>query len=412
MQRTLKTFIATLLLALAATTAHAGWWIFGQTQEDVTTSYLTLNNIAWNELEGEVTIYRDSLATGEVIVRGRGKTGRRARIGSAQVSIDDGATWTSARIGRDGSFEYRFRPEERKEMVVLVKLTDTAGKANDWADTRRRLRISNDSISSAVRTALDALFAAYEQENRVDFMRGVSDRFAGDSRILDSAIRRDFSLFENISLDYSLNNVTAAAGGKVYVSLNYRRRLESSRYGTSLADTGMTEFVFISEGDSFRVFSLKNPLLFGLSEAESVATGTVNSPQNSAVIGVTSRSDIILHPVGEEPGSSVPAPTNLRVVPGSTYPIVSLFFDSPTPLSASTHEVQVQASQCAGSGFVDVDANDAGYGYSWAFSASGVENRIDFVHGTCSGAIYRIAIRNSQTGDLSAWSSSQLSPGP
>lgn len=406
-------FSATLFamgLVFASSASHAGWWIFGQSEQDVVTSYLTLNNVSYTELVSPVTLFTSVLPGGEVVLRGRGATGRRSKIGSVQVSRDDGRTWEAAKLARNGSFEYRFAPDVRQKTVLLVKIIDTAGKNNEVADTRRELVFSDRDMQAVISEIMDQLFGAYEREDAASFMRLVANDFAGDGRVLDSAIRRDFGLFDNIGLGYSLNNVTATAG-KIFVSFNYRRRLESSRYGTSLSDTGLTEFVFVQQGERHVLYSMKQPVIFGLSEADAVATGIVNSPANGAVIGLIANGDIVLHPVGEEPGSSTPAPTNLRNEPGSTYPMNVLLFDTSEALSSSTHEVQLQVNPL-GCGdpdaWTDIQASDPGYGYSTDFS----QNKIIFNHGWCNGAKYRVAIENKTNGDVTAWSNEVFGNGP
>lgn len=412
MRNNLMASLFACVLLMASSVGHAGWWIFGQSEQDVTTSYLTLNNVSYAELDRSVTLFTSAMPGGEVVLRGRGATGKRSRIGSVQVSRNDGQTWEAAKLARNGSFEFRFAPTKDEKIVLLVKITDTAGKTNEVDETRRELVFSDQDMNTVISEVMDQLVRAYEEENAAAFMRLVSTNFAGDSRVLDSAVRRDFSLFDNIDLGYSLNNVTATAG-RVFVSFNYRRHLESSRYGTNLSDTGMTEFVFVQEGGRHVLYSLKKPVIFGLSEADAVATGIVNSPANGAVIGLVANGDIVLHPVADEPGASTPAPTNLRNEPGSTYPMNVLLFTVAEPLSASTHEVLMQAN-LVGCGvgdpdaWTDVDASDPGYGYLTDFAQS----KIVFVHGQCNGAKYRIAIRNKVTGDESNWSNEVFGNGP
>lgn len=402
MRNNLVTALFAFAIAFMASTAQAGWWIFGQSDQDVTTSYLTLNNTSYAELGRSATLFTATLPGGEVVLRGRGATGKRSKIGAVQVSRDDGQTWSAAKLDRNGSFEYRFAPTTDQKTVLLVKVTDTAGKTNEVSDTRCELVFSDLDMNTVISDVMDRLVQAYVNENATSFMQLVSNDFAGESRVLDSAVRRDFSLFDNIDLGYSLNNVTVAAG-KVFVSFNYRRSIESARYGTNLSDTGITEFVFVQQGDRHVLYSMKKPVIFGLSEEDAVSTGVVNSPANSSVIGVANN-DILLHPVNTEPGSALPAPTNIQFVSGS-YPVFVLSFDTSEPLTASLHEVLVQANPIdhmingctpAAGKWTTMSATDYTIDYTL--------NRINFSHGWCNGANYRIAIRNKVTGDVSDWS--------
>jgi len=109
------------------------------------------------------------------------------------------------------------------------------------------------------------------------------DVVAGDAGVLDNAIRKDFSAFDNIDLRYTINSIASGKGG-IYVSISYNRALISSRDGRPYRDSGITEFVFRAAGDTVKVFSMKNPLIFGLSDAANVSTGTVRTVSNDPVI--------------------------------------------------------------------------------------------------------------------------------
>lgn len=286
-----------IMLALLPATGHAKWWIFGQAENEISTRYLHLNGVSYDELGDKVTIYRETLPNGQVTLRGKAATSSSA-VGSVQVSTTDKESWEKARKASDGSFEYSFRPETGKKYVLYVKIIDTTGKTNDVDATRKEITISGQNISTLIRQALDELMAAYMAEDPARFMALVSEDFAADPTILDRAIRRDFTAFDNIDLRQTLNNVTAA-NGKIYAGFTFSRKLTSTRSGETLTDKGSSEFIFSLSEKGPLVSSMKNPLIFGLSDASNVATGTVNTGTNDQTIVVTASGDVITQPFSD-----------------------------------------------------------------------------------------------------------------
>lgn len=286
-----------IMLALLPATGHAKWWIFGQAENEISTRYLYLNGVSYDELGDKVTIYRETLPNGQVTLRGKAATSSSA-VGSVQVSTTNKESWEKARKASDGSFEYSFRPETGKKYVLYVKIIDTTGKTNDVDATRKEITISGQNISTLIRQALDELMAAYMAEDPARFMALVSEDFAADPTILDRAIRRDFTAFDNIDLRQTLNNVTAA-NGKIYAGFTFSRKLTSTRSGETLTDKGSSEFIFSLGEKGPLVSSMKNPLIFGLSDASNVATGTVNTGTNDQTIVVTASGDVITQPFSD-----------------------------------------------------------------------------------------------------------------
>lgn len=308
----IKQLFAITLFFLAMTgMAEAKWWIFGQANDEVSISYLYLNNIHYEESGEKLTVYRDMLTNGEIILRGKARIGK-GKIGGASVSLDNRETWKEAQFTTDGAFEYRFRPEVGKTYLMYVEVVDTAGKTNDIESTRKELTVSEGSFQAEVRAALDAMIAAYRAEDPATFMRYVSEDFVADPAVLDRAIRGDFSLFDNIDLRYTLNNVASGNGG-LFVAITFSRQITSSRTGKTYADKGTTEFVFKLTDSGPKVFSMKNPLIFGLSDSSEVATGTVTTGNNDPVIVVASDGTITLGQPNDDDQSTVESGTNINI---------------------------------------------------------------------------------------------------
>ncbi|HOG11378.1 MAG TPA: hypothetical protein PLR47_00190 [Smithellaceae bacterium] len=283
---------ALVLLSFAG--AQAKWWIFGESDEEVSISYLFVNKSSFDETGAKITLFKEMLPDGKITISGKAVAGK-GKIGSARVSLDGKETWKDANLSEGGAFEYSFSPETGKTYSIFVEVSDTLGKTNDVAATARQLTLSERNIMSFIREALDKLIAAYENHDAKTFMSLVSEDFAGDMTNLDRAIRKDFSSFDDIDLNYTLNNITSDSKG-ISVSLSYRRLLMSTKTGQSVKDKGVTEFVFKMGDKSARIYSMKNPLIFGITGAPNVATGTVASTTNEPVIIADGRGNVALVP--------------------------------------------------------------------------------------------------------------------
>lgn len=295
---TIARLLAGMLFCLILSgVAEAKWWIFGQANDDVSISYLYLNNIPFEESGEKLTIFRDLLPGGELIVRGKARAGK-GKIGGVSISLDNRESWKEAQFSPDGDFEYRFRPEVHKSYRMYVEVVDTAGKANDVDSTGKEIIVAEGSYQTEIRQVLDAMITAYRAEDPAAFMVHVSDNFAADPTVLDRAIRRDFSLFDNIDLRYTLNSI-ATGQGNVYAAISFTRQITSTRSGTTLTDRGSTDFVFQPGDRGLKVFSMRFPLIFGLSDSDEVATGTVNDGSNPEVIIVTDSGDIAVVPFND-----------------------------------------------------------------------------------------------------------------
>jgi hypothetical protein len=271
MKKILLILTAVLSLSVAA---DAKWWIFGKSNDEVGLKYLYVNKVSSEEAGPKIKIFKETLGTdGLVKINGKAAVGKGG-VGSVRISLDDKATWQDVKFADNGTFEYSFKPEQAKTYAMLVEVTDTAGKTNKVEDTRKEITLSDENIQAKVRETLDAMFAAYNAENLQKFMGYVGENFAGDKAILERAVKRDFDALSSINLRYTVNNISAGAQGRVFVSVTYNRMVLVNKAGTTSQDTGATEFVFDSKEGKLSLFSMKQPLMFGLSDAENVATGS------------------------------------------------------------------------------------------------------------------------------------------
>ena len=302
----LKLVLLTVLLVSIATSSWGAWWIFGKSKDEVSITYMYLNGLSFDELGEKTKVYKDTMENGEILIKGKATAGKN-KIALVEVSTDGQATWKEAELSSNGAYTYRFVPDVGKIYNIAVKVSDTAGKTNNVSATLREVAVSPDNVRKLIQDALARLISAYQTENASAFMLNVSDKFAGDPVNLDRAIQRDFSLFDNISLSFTTNNITST-GGKLAVSISYNRSLYATRTGTSYRDRGITDFTFIIEGGQAKVGSMKNPLIFGLSDAANIATGTTVGDPNALVLAVDDSGTVGLVPLSTlTTGSGTPA---------------------------------------------------------------------------------------------------------
>ncbi len=277
-------------LMILGSNAEAKWWIFGQESEPVSMDYLYANTYNFDDFENGITLYQD--ASNNEIIHIRGKaTADKGMIGKVLVTINGKKDWKKAQLSKDGSFDFTFQPENTIKYDVYVKAIDTTGRTNDIELTHKIITISHQDVRALILHALSSLSKAYEENDSTSFMTNVSENFAGDDVTLASAVRRDFSLLDDISLDLTINNI-ASQDGKYYVSITYNRRVTVINTGEVLTDDGITEFDFSQSGKGIKLYAMKIPLIFGLSDAENVATGSLGSVENGHVITIDSSGNV------------------------------------------------------------------------------------------------------------------------
>lgn len=359
-------FITLIMSCLISTNALAKWWIFGQSEVNVTTRYLYLNDVAFNELDEQVTLYRDMLPGGRVVVRGKATSGETT-IGKVEISLDNKETWRKADKAADGSFEFSFVPELDRTYQLYVKILNTSGTSNEVDETYREITVSNSDIDTIIRQALDSMIQAYQVEEPRSFMTWVDDDFAGDYVLLDRAIRKDFTAFDGLNINYTLNNVVSGASGKVFVAFTFNRQVTSSRSGETFVDQGLTEFIFKLTTGKARVVAMKNPLIFGLSDASEIATGTVNSNENAETLKVDNHGGLGIGPPDDGTGGmddddgmgddlgGFPTPANLDVDAFTPYHRINLNFSvSPNVVGDADYQIVVEEALDSSGPWVEV----------------------------------------------------------
>ena len=276
------------LLFSFASDGHAKWWIFGASEDNVELQYIYLNKLSFSETGTKVLLFRETLPNGMVMIQGKATAGMN-KIGSARVSIDGKQSWLDMKLSDSGAFEYGFKPELNKPYRIYVEITDTRGKTNNVESTLKEVTVSTQNIQGIVKNILDSLIDAYQKEKPQEFMALISDDFTGDKTLLDRAVRKDFSAFDNIMLRYILTNATVDTTGKIFVTFSYNRQVTSTRSGRTLQDNAVTQMTFKLGDRGAKIYSMKWPLIFGLSDSSNVAQGTVSETAGTDVIIVDNK---------------------------------------------------------------------------------------------------------------------------
>jgi len=297
MKKELKIILLPLLLLVMISNLNAKWWIFGQNEASVNLNYLYINSLSFDETDKELIFSYETLEDGMMHIRGKAYAGRSS-IGRVSITINNQKTWQKAELSNDGSFDFAFKTEIASTYGIFVKIIDTTGKTNDIEETHKIISITDKDMSEIVMQTLDKLKDAYENESYPSFMKYVNEEFTGDYAALEMALIKDFTLFNNIQINFTINSL-AYQSGKYLVSVTYNRTLESSRDGNVYSDSGITEFNFKNGKFGAMLYSMKNPIIFGLSEAEEISNGSVLSAQNDEVITVDNGGKVKIKSISE-----------------------------------------------------------------------------------------------------------------
>lgn len=319
--------------------------------------YFQVNHLRVDASEKSLTLYRPFLSDGKIYIRSRADVGKN-RLGAAYISIDGGRNWQNAAFLSNGTISYGFAAEPGRSYDVVIKAMDHRAQSNDIHRSRTRINVSDQDMHAVINRLLKAAVRAYEAENADAFMAHVSEDFTGDKMNLDSAIRRDFSLLDNIDLQISAANFAVDANGYAFMSVTYTRSVTSTRSGRSLQDKGLTEMIFTVAGPKPQIYSMKNPVLFGLSDAANVASGQVNTGRNDRILVVNDNGEAAVLPfdramdVIEGRGSSgfpsIPAPQHLVLESGAVRRYIELRFNLPMQVRTDAYEILVEESKASG----------------------------------------------------------------
>ncbi|MCX7641532.1 MAG: hypothetical protein N2Z20_02725 [Elusimicrobiales bacterium] len=291
-----KTIILITMLLVTYSSAYSKWWIFGKSKDEVIIKYMLINDISQDDAAGKITLFYENIKNLKIYVKGKAYPGKKSTIGLVRYTIDNKQSWNEAKFNENGDFEFDFNIEKDKKYVLCVEITNTLGKTNKVDESCKEIIISKESINLNIKSTLDELFKAYSEKNINKFMKLVSEDFVGDKDLLELALKKDFNTLDNISISYTINNIALGSKG-IAVSITYSRSFISKKSGSIIQDRGMTEMVFKKEANNILLYSMKKPLLFGLSDTDNLASGTTAGQTESIIIDdigeVTSGTQII-----------------------------------------------------------------------------------------------------------------------
>lgn len=154
-------------------------------------------------------------------------------------------------------------------LAIITILASTTSSYAIWNPLKNvRICIGGCKLNpeqEEVRKAFDELVSAYTSKNIISFMNNVSDRFTHDEDILERNVRNDFHNFSYIDINYVVNHIIPDSKGKYAVSVNYTRKIEYRKTGKIKPTTGTFNFVMIKEDDTYKLYSMRKPYLFGIS---------------------------------------------------------------------------------------------------------------------------------------------------
>ena len=175
---------------------------------------------------------------------------------------------------------------------------ETAGRTNDVDETYKQVIVTQADVRTLVSDALDRLFSAYTGRDLRGFMLLVSPDFVGDDLLLERAVADDFGKLDDIRIAYSIVSVSSSSGGRMFALISYDRSVVSSKDGKTYRDSGLTELTLTTESDGVKIYSMKQPIIFGVSGATDIAAGTV-SQDNGSILHVDDTGQATLGPPDE-----------------------------------------------------------------------------------------------------------------
>ncbi len=287
-----RIFIALCLIFLLFKpfdSAFGGWWIFGKRAKEPEIVHLYFGKIDLREVEDHLTLTTEDLQNGELIIKGKVKV-VDAELGKVKLSFDGGKTWNNAKI-KGNRFFYSFRPQLGRKYEFMIYAIDTKGQKSDPEDWELTFEIRPPITQADVLKVLNTLLQYYMQENLAGFMNYVSENFKGDLSALEEALEKDFRYFDNIRI--FISPVQFQKSGNEYkICFTFQRQLVSAKNGKLYKDSSITCAGFELEKEGLKLVELMEPLIFGVSEPEDVATGVKKEAVGKEVIKVDKEGNV------------------------------------------------------------------------------------------------------------------------
>ncbi len=276
---------ACLLLCLPLS-AQAAWWEFGRSAGEPFFSMLRFNNVDAEQRDDMLVLTRDDLIAGNVVIRGRAEVAR-GEVGLVEVSLDGGKTWANTTLGERGMFVYEFAPQLDRQYPFQIRAISTTGVSTGPEEHDFKLLVTSADGAREARAAFMKLLEAYQREDRTAFMRGVSEQFEGNIGALEDGLAKDFRFLDDIRIQVTVNQINRQE--RTYeIAFTYNRQVRSAKTGNLLKDTASSIVGFRLESGGMKLVRMSAPLIFGISEAEDVATSVTGQSVGQSVITIDS----------------------------------------------------------------------------------------------------------------------------
>jgi len=270
-----------LLLPLGA---NAAWWEFGRNDGEPYISSLRFNNVDAEQRDDLLVLTRDDLVGGLVNVRGKAES-RRGDIGLVEISLDGGKNWASAALGERGLFSYEFRPQLDREYPLQIRAISTSGVSTGPEEHDFKLLVTSADGGREARAVFQKLIEAYQREDRASFMQNVSEQFEGNFGALEDGLSKDFRFLDDIRIQTQISRISRQE--RIYeIYFTYNRQVRSAKTGALLKDSAASVVGLRLEAGGMKLMRLSAPLIFGVSEAEDVATSVTGQSVGQQVLTI------------------------------------------------------------------------------------------------------------------------------
>lgn len=332
-----------LTLWMTMQSAQAAWWEFGRAENEPVITELKFNKVDAFRVEDRLTIGKDELEQGAVVIRGRAEIGK-GTIGAVELTLDAGKTWTKAVLGDRGMFTFELKPELQQEYQFSVRALTTTGAMTDAEEHAFKLVFSSESAADEVKKTFAALLDAYRNENKSAFMRLVSPDFEGIVSALEDALSDDFRFLDNIRIEPNITRL-APAGKNFDLYFTFNRSVTGARSGQVVRDSAATTMTFERTAEGFKLSRMAAPLIFGVSNPEDVATSVTGESVGKSVLALNPKTGAAATSTqGKNVGTAASMTNSKQLVYNNTGPGILWYSQS---FDFDTESVRTEAAQAS-----------------------------------------------------------------
>ncbi|MEW6201323.1 MAG: hypothetical protein AB1546_05065, partial [bacterium] len=161
----------------------------------------------------KLILYRDSLESGNLIIRGSVVSEAGCEISKVEVTTDGGGVWQEAALVGGGSWEYKFTPSE-ETYYINARATDIEENTSDELMQAIEVEYHHKTEEENLREVFERLIQAYINKDTLTFMEGASLSFNSsyqgieDANLLENSLENKFRDYPVIYLKYQVQTVT------------------------------------------------------------------------------------------------------------------------------------------------------------------------------------------------------------